>query len=89
MKSTQSLVILGLVSLLYVVLSLQTSKVHLSYPESGITCIQTETVFTSQPVPAGCFTGDVHGHNELNKEATLKYQSNTKVVGSVVMSVSQ
>lgn len=48
--------------------------VYVSNPESGITCLEVEQMFTGKRVPAGCYSGSIYGSNEFNKVATHKYQ---------------
>jgi hypothetical protein len=50
------------------------SPVYLTYPEKGITCIETDN-WAGGKVKAGCYTGSVHeSGNRISSEATCKYQ---------------
>ena len=50
--------------------------VYTSNPETGITCITVESIWSNQKIPAGCYLGDIHNPDvKLAVVATQKYQS--------------
>ena len=51
--------------------------IEVTNPETGITCVSVQSVWSETKIPAGCYTGDIHGpHNKISAVATKKYQSN-------------